>query len=426
MSSSTTPTEPQKSDGPGREPTAPIDAQLAGSHAALQSDPWRGFLRDVFGGGAVRSVVAILLALLVGMAIAVFTNEEVQSTLGYFFARPADFFAVAGGLVGDAIQAIVQGAIYSPSRGFGPLLTTLQWATPLVAAGLGLGVAFRAGLFNIGGQGQMLVGALFASFVGASWQLPIGLHVVAAIIAAVLGGAMWAAIVGFLKAQTGAHEVILTIMFNWIAHWGITYLLKQPLFQSGNASGYAKSKAIESTAAIPQLFPGFGLGFVLVLLAAVLYWWLMDRSTVGFQIRAVGINPHAARTAGIDVKRITVLTMALSGAFVGLAAATQTLEVHQSGIEPTVHAGIGFDAITVALLGGNNPVGIVLAALLFGLLKAGAVTMEIQAGIPRDIIPVIQGLIVLFVAAPRFLGFLPRPTGIRLADRIAARKVNGS
>lgn len=405
------------------EPVTSVESTSNGSTNALADQPWRGLWRDIFGGGAVRAVIAIALALVVGMLIAVLTNKDVQGTLGYFFTRPGDFFSAAGELVGDAVSALVRGAVYSPARGFQPLLTTLQWATPLVAAGLGLGVAFRAGLFNIGGQGQMLVGALFATYVGSSWNLPIGLHLIVAILAAILGGAMWAAIVGFLKAQTGAHEVILTIMFNWIAHWGITYLLKQPLFQSANAPGFAKSKAVESTAVMPQLFGTFGLGFVLVLLAAVLYWWIMDRSTVGFKIRAVGINPNAARTAGINVKAVTITTMAISGAFIGLAAATQTLEVHPSGIEPTIHAGIGFDAITVALLGGNNPVGIVLAALLFGFLKAGAVTMEIQAGIPRDIIPVIQGLIVLFVAAPRFLGFLPRPTGIKLADRVAAGKV---
>lgn len=405
------------------EPKTPVDKTKGGSTNALAEHPWHGAWRDVLGGSVVRSIVAIVLALFVGMLIAVFTNEGVQDTLGYFFTRPGDFFRAATDLISDAVRAMISGAVYSPTRGFQPLLTTLQWATPLVAAGLGLGVAFRAGLFNIGGQGQMLVGALFASYVGASWHLPMGLHLIVAILAAVLGGAMWAAIVGFLKAQTGAHEVILTIMFNWIAHWGVTYLLKQPLFQSPNAPGFAKSKAVESTAVMPQLFNTFGLGFVLVLLAAVLYWWLMDRSTVGFKIRAVGINPSAARTAGISVKAVTVTTMAISGAFIGLAAATQTLEVHPSGIEPSIHAGIGFDAITVALLGGNSPVGIVLAALLFGLLKAGAVTMEIQAGIPRDIIPVIQGLIVLFVAAPRFLGFLPRPTGIKFRDRVAAGKV---
>ncbi|MDJ1371348.1 ABC transporter permease [Gulosibacter molinativorax] len=405
------------------EPNPPVDKGSSGSTNALADQPWRGVWRDILGGNVVRSIVAIILALIIGMLIAVFTNKDVQDTLGYFFSRPGDFFNAAGSLIGDAVRAMITGAVYSPTRGFQPFLSSLQWATPLVAAGLGLGVAFRAGLFNIGGQGQMLVGALFASYVGASWNLPPVLHLIVAILAAVLGGAMWAAIVGFLKAQTGAHEVILTIMFNWIAHWGITYLLKQPLFQSENAPGFAKGKAVQATAVMPELFNGFGLGFVLVLLAAVLYWWIMDRSTVGFKIRAVGINPNAAKTAGINVKTVTVVTMAISGAFIGLAAATQTLEVHPTGIEPTIHAGIGFDAITVALLGGNSPVGIILAALLFGLLKAGSVTMEIQAGIPRDIIPVIQGLIVLFVAAPRFLGFLPRPTGVKIRDRVAAGKV---
>ncbi|MFD2757874.1 ABC transporter permease [Gulosibacter faecalis] len=399
----------------------PTDKIRTGSTNALADEPWRGILRDVFGGSIVRSIVAIVIALFIGLLIAIFTNPDVQGTLGYVFAAPQDFFRAAGNLIGDAVQALVGGSIYNEKRGFLPLLTTLQWATPLIAAGLGLGIGFRAGLFNIGGQGQLLVGAFFAAYVGSNWQLPVGLHLLLAIIVAVLGASLWAGIVGWLKAQTGAHEVILTIMFNWIAFWGITFMLKQQPFQAENAPGYAKSKAIAESARLPEL-GSFGTGIILVIIAAIAYWWIMERSTIGFQIRAVGINPNAAKTAGINVKLVTMLTMALSGGFIGLAAATQTLEVHPTGIEPSVDAGIGFDAITVALLGGNNPVGIVFAALLFGALKAGAVSMEVSAGIPKDIIPVIQGLIVLFVAAPRFLGFLPKPTGIRLADRVSARK----
>lgn len=408
------------------EPVTATEIARGGSVNALAAHPWRGLWRDILGGSVIRSVLSIVIALAIGLAIAVFTNEEIQETLGYFFSAPQHFFQAAGSLVSDAMQALWNGAVYSEKRGFGPLLSSLTWATPLIAAGLGLGLTFRAGLFNIGGQGQILVGALFASWIGASWQLPMGLHLIVAIIATVLAASMYAAIIGWLKAQTGAHEVILSIMFNWIAYWGFTYLLKQPFLQSPNAPGQAKSKAVLETARMPELFGTFSTGLILVLAAALLYWWIMDRSTLGFQIRAVGINPNAARTAGINVKMITVLTMALSGAFVGLAAVTQTLEVHPTGIEPSVHANIGFDAITVALLGGNSPVGIVLAAILFGVLKAGAVSMEISAGIPRDIIPVIQGLIVLFVAAPRFLGFLPKPSGHSLLARFAASRNSDS
>lgn len=404
------------------EQVTSTEVARGGSVNALADQPWRGVWRDILGGSVFRSILSIVIALAIGLAIAVFTNEKIQETLGYFFAAPQYFFAEAGRLISDAIQALWSGAVYNSKAGFGPLLGSLGWATPLIAAGLGLGLAFRAGLFNIGGQGQILVGALFASWVGASWQLPPVLHLLVAVVVTVLAASMYAAMVGWLKAQTGAHEVILTIMFNWIAYWGVTYLLKQPVFQSPNAPGQAKSKAVLESARLPEIAGTFGSGLILVLVAVLVYWWIMDRSTLGFQIRAVGINPDAARTAGINVKGVTVLTMALSGAFIGLAAVTQTLEVHPTGIEPSVHANIGFDAITVALLGGNSPIGIVLAAILFGVLKSGAVSMEIAAGIPRDIIPVIQGLIVLFVAAPKFLGFLPKPTGHSLFDRVTASK----
>ena len=176
------------------------------------------------------------------------------------------------------------GAVYNSKAGFGPLLGSLGWATPLIAAGLGLGLAFRAGLFNIGGQGQILVGAIFASWVGASWQLPPVLHLLVAVVVTVLAASMYAAMVGWLKAQTGAHEVILTIMFNWIAYWGVTYLLKQPFLQSPNAPGQAKSKAVLESARLPEIAGTFGSGLILVLVAVLVYWWIMDRSTLGFQI----------------------------------------------------------------------------------------------------------------------------------------------
>ena len=409
-------TDAQLTPQPPRQPTKRELHSLA-------DNPWQGVWKDILGGNAVRSALAIILALLIGSLIVVLTDTRVADAAGYFFAKPGDTFAAIGEVIGSAYSSIFQGAIYSPRAGFAPFLSTLQWATPLIAAGLGLGVSFRAGLFNIGGQGQILAGALFASWVGASVSMPIGLHFVVTLLAALAGASIWAAMVGWLKAQTGAHEVILTIMFNWIAFYGITLLLKTPLFQAAGAGGHPKSKPMMETAVMPSI-GGISIGFAIVLLAAVAYWWIMDRSTIGFRIRAVGINPNAASTAGINVKTVTLVTMAISGAFIGLAAATQVQDIHRSGFTPGVHAGIGFDAITVALLGGNNPVGIVFAGILFGALKAGSYQMEIVAGIPKDIIPVIQGLIVLFIAAPpliRGIFHLPTPSGIRLADRLRAR-----
>lgn len=391
----------------------------------VDQHPWQGVWRDILGGNLLRSLLAVLAAILIGSLIVVFTEERVINAMGYFFAAPGDTFSAIGQVIGSAYQSIFQGAIYHPRTGFTPLLSTLAFATPLIAAGLGLAVSFRAGLFNIGGQGQLLAGAMMAGWVGAMWQLPLGLHIVVAILAGIAGAAIWASIVGWLKAQTGAHEVILTIMFNWIALWSVTYLLKQPLFNGPNAAGNPKSKPMLETAVMPSI-GGVSIGILLVIAAAVVFWWIFERSTIGFRIRAVGINPHAARTAGINVKTVTVVTMALSGAFIGLASATQVLGVYPRGFTDKVDEGIGFSAITVALLGGNHPVGVVLAGLLFGALRAGAAAMEVNAGISRDIIPVIQGIIVLFVAAPpliRSIFRLPKPTGIRLADRlVAARK----
>ena len=390
----------------------------------VERSPWHDVWRDIAGGNVLRSVLAVLLAIFIGSLIVVFTDPRVTEAMGYFFSRPADTFSAMGEVIKAAYESIFEGSIYSPRAGFKPLLSTLSFATPLIAAGLGLAVSFRAGLFNIGGQGQMLAGALLAGWVGASVPMPAGLHVLVAIFAAIAGAAIWAAIVGWLKAQTGAHEVILTIMFNWIALWGITFLLKQPLFNHERAAGNAKSKPMLETAVLPQI-GNVSIGIFIVILAAVVFWWLFERSTIGFRIRAVGINPDAARTAGINVNMVTIATMAISGAFIGIAAATQVLGKFPLGYTDKVDEGIGFSAITVALLGGNHPVGVVFAGLLFGALRAGAAVMEVNAGISRDIIPVIQGIIVLFVAAPpliRSIFRLPKPTGIRMADRFAASR----
>lgn len=392
---------------------------------ASEQSPWHGLWRDILGGGPLRSILAIVLALLIGSLLVVFTSDDVLETTGYFFSRPMDLFTAAGGVIGGAFRALWEGAIYSPRNGFVPLTNTLMWATPLITAGLGVAFAFRAGLFNIGGQGQILIAALFTGFVGASLQLPFVVHVLVAAFAGIVGGSIWAGIAGWLKAQTGAHEVIVTIMLNWIAFWGLTYLLKTPAFQAEGAGGNAKAKPIVESAQLPDLVGAADWGFILAIIAAFVYWWIMERTTIGFKVRAVGLNPSAARTAGINVAFITFLTMAIAGAFIGLAGATQVLGRATAGYDPGVHAGIGFDAITVALLGAGHPVGIILAGLLFGALKAGSFPMQVVEGIPIDIVAVIQGLIVLFIAAPpliRAIFRLPKPSGIRLLDRIRAAR----
>jgi simple sugar transport system permease protein len=270
--------------------------------------------------------------------------------------------------------------------------------------GLSVGLAFRAGLFNIGGQGQIIMGAIFAGYAGFAWHLPVVLHLIVGIVAGIVGGALWGGLAGILKARTGAHEVITTIMLNYIAFDFLAFLLSLKGFQRP-PYGQAISNVVDSNAQLPALL-GNGLrvhaGLFLALLAALGVWWLLSRSTFGFQLRAVGANQFAARTAGMSVARSYTVVMLLAGGLSGLAGVSQILGTN-SAITQDIDAGIGFDAITVALLGRATPGGTVLAGLLFGALRAGGVQMQSSTGIPIDLVQVIQSLIVLFIAAPALI-----------------------
>lgn len=379
----------QQSPPPGREP-----GRFGAALAAV---------RD---GSGLLSLLAVVLALVVGALLIAAADPRVQETATYLTARPSDFFAAVGSAVGGAYTALLQGAFLdwtadSPARVVRPLTETLTVATPLVAAGLGVALGFRAGLFNIGAQGQIILGAVLAGWIGFALDLPVGLHLLLALVGGVVGGALWGGVAGGLKARTGAHEVIVTIMLNYVALRLVEFLLTLGAFQrEGQANPI--SPPVEASAQLPQLLgSGFRLhaGLLLVLLAAAGVWWLLERSTTGFALRAVGANPAAARTAGISVPRSYVTVMLLSGGLAGLAGA-----VHLLGTEDSLTAGIagsfGFDAITVALLGRSRPGGVVLAGLLFGALQAGGVSMQARTGTPIDIVLVVQSLIVLFIAAP--------------------------
>jgi simple sugar transport system permease protein len=365
-------------------------------------------LRDIVGGSAMISFLAIVLALLIGGILIALTDEAVQEASGYFFSRPADTFQAIWDSVAGAYSALFQGSIYNFKRpdfadGIRPFTETLTFATPLIAAGLGVAVAFRAGLFNIGGRGQMLVAAGAAGYVGFAWELPYGIHLIVAVVAGMLAGAIWGGIVGLLKARTGAHEVIVTIMLNYIAFYLISFLLRTPGALQAPGSSNPKSPATLPTAVFPELFgPKYNLhlGFVFAIIATVYVWYLINRSTLGFQFRAVGENPNAARVAGMNVKNIYVYAMLISGALVGLAGVAQVLGTVTTGFTQGIDAGIGFDAITVALLGRSRPIGVFFAGILFGALKAGGYSMQAAQGVPIDIVLVVQSLIVLFIAAP--------------------------
>lgn len=398
-------------------------AEGSGTPSPGRSRPnWREVLHDIAAGTVVRSVLAILLSLAVASVLIVFTNEDVSRTLGYFFARPSDFFGAAGQALADAYGAMFRGAIYNTrastfESGIRPLIESLRFAGPLIAAGLGIALTFRAGLFNIGGTGQLLMAAAFSSFAASQLHLPPVIHLIVAMLFGFFGAALWAGIVGFLKARTGAHEVIVTIMMNYIAISLITYLMRTPILHDMESGSNPTSIPPDPTAVFPRILgDGFNLrlSFVLCILAVVVYWWLMERSPLGYRLRMVGLNPDAARTAGIDVSRTAIVAMVLSGLFVGLAGLNQALG-RDGNFAPNVDAGIGFEAITVALLGNSRAVGVLFAGLLFGALKAAGPTMQL-ADVSPEVLGVVQGLIVLFIAAPPLVRaifrFLPEPKGV--------------
>ncbi|MBN9606059.1 MAG: ABC transporter permease [Actinomycetales bacterium] len=400
-------------------PTLNPDAPLPGEDDGERANRWNDLLRRIATGNALVSVLAVLLAIVVGGVLIAVTDEGVQTAAGYFFARPGDTFAAIWKAVSGAYVALFQGSIIDfrqsdPLRALKPITQTLLFASPLIAAGLGVAIAFRVGLFNIGGRGQILVGAGFAGYASFAWDLPPVIHVIVALALGIAGGALWGGIAGFLKARTGAHEVIVTIMLNYVAYYLLSFLLRTPLLQNPGSNNPKTPPALPS-AQLPAILPEpfkLHVGFILVIAATVFAWWLIERSSLGFKFRAVGLNPHAARTAGINVDRMYLYVMLFAGGFAGLAAANEVLGTTTTGFTSGVDAGIGFDAITVALLGRSTPWGTFAAGLLFGAFKSGGFAMQASQGIPIDIVLVVQSMIVLFIAAPplvRSIFRLPQP-----------------
>lgn len=337
--------------------------------------------------------LSILLALIVGAVLIIVSNDEVVSSFSYFFSYPLDTFSAAGSAIADSYWALLDGSLGSGSA----IAATLERAAPLACAGLGVTLAFRVGLFNIGAQGQLIAGSICAGYVGFTWDLPPVLHLLVALFAGLLGGAIWGAVVGVLKSQSGAHEVIVTIMLNYVALAILRWLLTLDAFQVPGSNN-PKSPVVDGAAQFPD-FLGVHSGVFVALLAAVGVWWLLSRSTIGFEMRAVGANAAASRTAGMSVGRAYILAMLIAGLLSGLAGSQQVLG-HEDPLTDGIAGSLGFDAITVALLGRATPGGTVLAAILFGALTTGGRQMQASTGTPLDLTTVLQAMIVLFVAAP--------------------------
>ena len=372
-------------------------------------------------------VLAVLTGLVVGAIIVAVSSSETIAAWGNFFRAPTAAIGTTWKAVAIAYGALFKGALGNPAdlltairsfqasgdpaplyKAIYPFTESLVNATPYILAGLAVALGFRCGLFNIGAEGQFLMGALGAAYVGYSIVgLPAFVHLPLALLGGALAGGVWAAIPGYLKARFGAHEVVNTIMMNWIAFRLSDWLLFGPM----KASGYRPvTPHVEVTAVLPRFFPDplrFNWGFPLALAIAVVVYWFLFKTTVGFEIRSVGANPDASKYAGMSVTRNFVLVMSLSGALAGLAGATQVLGVDH-WVGAGFSAGYGFDSIALALLAKSHPLGVVLAALLFGILRGGATNMQSVARIPIDLISVIQGLVIIFVAAPAIIRWIYR------------------
>jgi len=384
----------------------------------------------------ILAVLAIFTGLVIGGFVIAFTDPVVLAAWKNFFSAPGAALAAAWKSVATAYGALFSGSLGSPAaiiagfrtyfatgdnaallKSIYPITESLVTATPYILTGLAVAVGFRCGLFNIGAEGQFLMGSLGSAFVGYSLKgLPWFIHLPLALLGGVVAGALWGAVPGYLKAKFGAHEVVNTIMMNWIGFRLSDWLLNGPM----KASGFRPvTPNIQDAAELPRFFADplrLNWGFVLAIAMAFVIYWLLFKTTIGFEIRTVGANPDGARYAGINIVRNFVLAMVISGGMAGLAGASQVLGVDH-WVGQGFSAGYGFDAIAIALLGKSHPFGVVLAGLLFGVLRGGATRMQSIAGIPIDIISIIQGLVIVFVAAPGIIRWIYR---LRLNTQPAA------
>jgi simple sugar transport system permease protein len=384
--------------------------------------------------------LAILTGFIIGAIVIVISNDEVVAAFGNFFHAPGVALAATWKAIAAAYGALFYGALGSLPEIFRgiqsysatgdskalllaiyPFTESLATVTPYILAGLAVAVGFKCGLFNIGAEGQFGIGALCSAFVGYSIHgLPWYIHLPLALLAGAAGGALWAAIPGFLKGLTGAHEVVTTIMMNYISFRLSDWLLNGPM----KAPGYRPlTSVVEDSAMLPRFFPDplrFNWGFVLALAMAVFVWWFLFKTTIGMEIRSVGANPDGARYAGMNILRNFVIAMTLSGALAGLAGTAQVLGIDH-WVGQGFSAGYGFDSIAIALLGQSHPLGVVLAALLWGTLRSGATRMQSLAGVPIEIISIIQGLVVVFVAAPAVIRWIYRIRAIRMETTVLTR-----
>jgi ABC-type uncharacterized transport system permease subunit len=405
---------------PEAEPAA---TPPAGADKEREKSPRKSFgtiLKESFleGNTFTVTVLALVTATVLGGILCAFTNSTVlhAPTAGATISRAWD---VASG----TYVALFEGSVFNPhtvaalfqqaslstaihdgylSGVFQPLSETAVQATPLILTGLAVALPYRAGLFNIGGQSQFIGGAIMAAWLGYDVQMPIVVHVVVCVIGGFVGGAVIGWLTGEIKARTGAHEVIVTIMLNYVMQYFLAYLLSSQNLLQASGSPNPITPSIASNAHLPLLFGSnlrINAGFLIALACALGVWWLLNRTTTGFEFRSVGANSSAARVAGMNVERSWVLVFLIGGGLAGLAGSA-VIQGTDFTLNPQSYGTYGIDAITVALLGLGRPGGVVAAGLLFGALHAGSPGMQTITSTPVQIVQVLQALIVLFVAAP--------------------------
>jgi ABC-type uncharacterized transport system, permease component len=384
-------------------------------------------------------VLAILTGFIIGAIVIALSNDAVIASYRNIFHDPGAALAATWSAISLAYGSLFYGSFGSVSEIFHsiqtyystgdskafllaiyPFTESLTTVTPYILAGLAVAVGFKCGLFNIGAEGQFGIGALCSAYVGYAMHAPWYIHLPLALLAGAAGGALWGAIPGLLKGLTGAHEVVTTIMMNYVSFRLSDWLLNGPM----KASGFRPlTPVIDNTAMLPQFFPDplrLNWGFIIALAIAFFVYWFLFKTPIGFEIRAVGANPDGARYAGMNIVKNFVLAMTISGALAGLAGAVQVLGVDH-WVGQGFSSGYGFDSIAIALLGQSHPLGVVLAALLWGTLRSGATNMQLNAGVPIEIISIIQGLVIVFVAAPAVIRWIYRIRAISTQTTVLTR-----
>ena len=385
--------------------------------------------------------LAIVTAFIVGSLFILITDFENLSRLG------ADPIGAVGGALDTiwrAYGAMITGAFGDPARiasalgssdpkviatAVRPITETLVSTTPLIFTGLAVAISFRSGVFNIGVEGQFVLGAFGATVAAIVMRdQPAPLILLVSIIFGVLTGALWGFIPGLLKAKTGAHEVITTIMLNYVAAQVVLFGLRSDFLRQVG-SGQPISKNLAEFVRVPQIFdlPAIRLhwGFILALVMAVVVSWFLFKTTNGYELRAAGFNMHAARYAGMSASGSIILAMALSGGLAGLGGSIEVLGTVPQ-MSNSISSGFGFNAIALALLAGNRPAGIVAASLLFGALRTGGGLMQVKTGIPLDLLFFIQALVIMFVAAPGLIRWMWRLDRRKKLDSGGAPAAEGS